>query len=498
MLYCGPPSEGGIPCCTKHEDFEEFVVYSTERYVQELPCDVSDILLETCPTHGPPKNSTMALSAVSGDVDVDFDPDTDDTTPASQRRCHSVSNVECEETNPTSLTEFNTRPGCQSVDNGHLDTNERNEKGKKDDLPHSTRDLLKAFRAGRTVEAHREIQRLEAAPETSGDPYRLLGSSGLERIRRISARFVESLEELDAHRTPERDEEGTWLEKFAVGGGGCGWTEMSDDEAGGCGLKFASRVRDSLFQVVTTVTYEGLDVMQAFVGICEYDLCSFFDTEVVETEPLKQRSTDGLWRVLKRCRHGGLEDNIMRVSFLDALDEPLGALWFSSYTPAMADLSEGLSEISGVAVPPRTDGCARLSHYRSVVAITPLWDRPCHFRMTCSWSLRPSKAAYMFPSVVRGDFGELLRRFKDFVETCRELNYRTIFSHHAPFYDEVRRHLAAKCPVALLPSILSWSELSWEIISQHVPEDWADGNEYASISAEEPQEHDFSTLMFCL
>lgn len=312
-----------------------------------------------------------------------------------------------------------------------------------------TRDpqLFEAVRQGRWVEARRRVRELE---QSGASLDQVVGSKMLERINRIGAQFEDSLGELNP------------AEGVLAGE----WTTEHDDLND---LDFAFRLADSTMQVVASAVFTA-DALKAFVGLCEYDLCMRYSSEIMNVKPLREFGIDSIWNVRRRA-HGGKEDNIVQVSCLDALDEPLEALWFCVYTPG----KEGLHELNGVRLPPPRDGAVRLGYWRNVFAIKPLWTDPPSFRITLGLHRRTSAAAYVFAGVMRREVGSVLRNFREFVDTCSDLTWRSLFSRQAPFYDSVSRHLAECARARAVPpprSILSM--LSFKELTQHLPEDWAD------------------------
>jgi len=315
-----------------------------------------------------------------------------------------------------------------------------------------------ALRSGRWLEASRRLSQLEAAGAGAATHY--LDQISLRRMRRVVSRYKESLEELQPAA------EGGWTAEPGVQGG----------------MDFAYRLVNSTVQVVCSAVFDGADAFQAFVGLTEWDLCGRFCEGFREAQELQHKAPgDSLWRVLRQAP-GGSEDNILHVSCLDALDEQLGALWVSAYVPeelacpANATSEESSSaELRSVSLPPAKPGAARLGFWRASYAIVPLWrDGPSGaFRLMLALSHHPTRAARAFPSFARREADTLIRNLRLFLDTCRELNWRALFSDHAEMYDFVRRHLAQKAPpTSLPPSPLS--RLKFSEFSMHLPPDWAD------------------------
>lgn len=361
------------------------------------------------------------------------------------------------------------------------------------DVEAAKEQVAAAIKCGRWLEAQRKLRSIETAAgagataPTAG----LVDGVLRERVARVAARYDASLAELSA-----REDDG--------------WEH---EHCEGQGLDFAYRLASSSLQVVASTVFRGIDALHAFVGLCEYDLCAKYTSQVISTEPLGSvEAGDGLWHVLKRATVGK-EDNILHVSYIDALDEPLGALWVSAYVPSELDeppTSGGgwPSKVGGVAVPQPSQGSVRLGFWRTAYAITPLWGEDAGggqggvpaVRLTFSLCRRPSNARCILRCFMRREVDEFVATFKRLMEDCSDLQARVHFSRNAGLYDSVRRHLETKAPKPLAPSpkllgapspkvaalaaspvpavvvsvpatpaILSLAELS-----AHLPEDWAD------------------------
>jgi len=305
-----------------------------------------------------------------------------------------------------------------------------------------------AIEEGRWARAHSLLNELEPA---NADWCGTLKTEDIERTKRIGARYEESLNEL----IPQEDGS---------------WTEEHEDING---LDFFFRLSNGTFQVVSSEIYNGFDAFQAFVGLCEFDLSSNYNKSVNSTEMLLDDGTDGVWRVLKKG-HGCKEDNIIHASCLDALDEPVGALWFSTYTPSEACLGT-------TPKPKPLDGALRVEYWRCVYAITPLQTQDGSavpsFKMTYALCRRVSSAAFTFSNVMKREVGNILEEFKVFLNTCPDLEWRSVFSSKAQFYDSVWRHLVKRMPLPVAPTAApaqKYSRVPFSTFSSHIPQDWAD------------------------
>jgi len=306
--------------------------------------------------------------------------------------------------------------------------------------------ILEAARRGRWVEAHKELRKLR---EEGRNVDSALGDAMVERITRIGNRFAESLEEID-----ERQDDNSW-------------TRECDAKTG---LHYSFRLANNTFQVVASENFEGFDALQAFVALCEFDLCGQCCRDITSVECVShERINDSIWR-LQRHAQSGREDNIVQVSTVDALDEQIGCLWLCAYTPT----EEQATSLLGFPLPQPEEGAVRVGLWRIVYVVTPIWDEKPSFRLTVGLCRRPTSAACIFPGVImRREVGTVLRGFRSFLEeTCKENNWRSVFSRKAPFYDDVRRHLVEKNKGAPLCQPLLG--LTFPEISSFLPEGWAD------------------------
>lgn len=176
---------------------------------------------------------------------------------------------------------------------------------------------------------------------------------------------------------------------------------------------------------------------------------------------------DSLWRVRRRPNLGSSEDNILHVSFVDALDEPLGVLWFSTYTPD----EEDADELCGVPIPRPDKHMMRIGYERTVVTIKPFpaeGDAAGGFQLVFLRRKRLFKAAHMFAGRMQAEVKRSWMDFKEFVSSqSGSLNNQMLFGPHRDFYSHVQRHLRE---MEHLPA----RDLTWKDISSGIPRDWAE------------------------
>jgi len=326
--------------------------------------------------------------------------------------------------------------------------------------------LTAAIREGRWIEAYRRWTCLEAS-HTSARPF--LEDDTISQLRRVSSRFEESVER---EIKPAAGEQ---------------WQGQGDG--------FAYRLANDFLQVMSSKIYRGTHPLLAFVALCEYDLFAQHTPGVISATPVGQssRACDSTWHVL-RTTSGRKEDNLLQVSCVDALDEPLDALWVSTYVPWELEDAEsssgggrrpsdwGRTELQGATLPKPQEGKVRLDYWRSVYAIKPMWldfgTEPV-FQLTMGIRKRPSSAACVFPSFMQSEVATFWKAFDKYLDDCkREIGWRMCFSRNVGLYDSVRRRLAERVPDVLSgPSLLEFSFLH---LSDQFPEDWADSADPAS------------------
>mmetsp|Transcript_62678 Transcript_62678/g.115250 ORF Transcript_62678/g.115250 Transcript_62678/m.115250 type:complete len:472 (-) Transcript_62678:148-1563(-) len=287
--------------------------------------------------------------------------------------------------------------------------------------------MVSAWRAGRAVEAYRELLRIEDA---GSNPNEFLDEASIERIQRIGARYESSQGEIQA-------------------AAGSDWVFDHDAASG---LELAFRSGDSLFQMVATAKFEREDPLRAFAALCEHDLCTGYNKEVSRVEQLGGRHDhphDSIWRMWKQGKLG-TEDNIRQLSCVDALDEPLGALWVSVYSPSPQEIST----LRGVKIPPADARCRRAWNSQMTFCIKPLKaaNDQSHggFSLTVSICTKPSPVAKkllsftpsrLLGSKVRSEALLMMNNFGKHVATCGELDQRLTTSSRAELYASVRQRL---------------------------------------------------------
>jgi hypothetical protein len=329
---------------------------------------------------------------------------------------------------------------------------------------------------------------------SSGFAGKILGCELLDRITRIGDCFDASVKDFqDASVAP------TWIGPEAV----------AIDS--GLTLQMVHSSTSQYAKVLGTLTIDRsaeISAFKAFVALWEYDLVDKYNKvqKVHPDVPMSRRlwpitgdqaSTsvgDSLWHVVRQPQRGGKQDNVFHVSCVDALDEPLNALWCAIYTPDQShprcrtessDVEldhgsvEGPGELCGVKLPPAEEGSLRLVDERTVFIIQPHLEGG-GFELKWLISSRLSRAAQMFPGILTIDLKRKVQDFIQFVhseEGDKELKRRIYLSEHQKLYRSIRRHLE-KVTNGTVDFLQQSSAISsFEDLSCRLPDDWADRTE---------------------
>lgn len=202
---------------------------------------------------------------------------------------------------------------------------ERTSKVSKQSDEEDRQRLLDAWSSGRLIEAKRLVQKSQNMKRRF---HEILDENDLEVIHRVDASFSHSLDELEQKA-------------------GTGWMKDRDEAQD---LDMAFRLSKDLLQAVASTVCMGCDIVQALDGLLEYVQQHEHNDDLEVQQLNNELEQDSLLRVF-RSGHGRTEDNILHCSWLDALDEPLGALWLSSYTYKHRN-----PKFRGVRLPPPKSG----------------------------------------------------------------------------------------------------------------------------------------------
>jgi len=358
------------------------------------------------------------------------------------------------------------------------------------------RDIHDAAYNAEFAKAYELLRNLERSTGLSAR--KVLGTELWERITRIGDIFELSLLEFDT----EVHE----------------WTPLiKKPKSGSVHFRFSNSMLKILSTIEITVTSK-IDIIKAFVGLCEYDLSAKYDSTHVLCQRLWPKSagpqmssqqttsscstllgSDTLWRICRNSHTGGSktvtkEDNIFHVSVIDALEHPLGALVLAVYSPRQPTVVPGemtaeLTELFGQALPKVPESTLRVGDESTIFTLRPVkGSNPVAFELKSLFSTRLSKAAHMFPGVVASDLHHALSRFEQFAAEDSELRWLMLFSPQHELYDRIRMHLMKtnRDMIWSVPDSIS----SFVEISAHIPEDWSDFNENDALQKPRYQAED--------
>lgn len=302
------------------------------------------------------------------------------------------------------------------------------ETAEESNSPSSEHPLFVALRDGRVLEAQRLLSTLG---DSNSDNFPAVSSQVREQIRRISSRFKDSEHEL----------------QFSEGNG---WITDRGSSA-------AVRLSNGEFQLVFTITIKDCSPLLAFAALCELDLSTGYNPDLVTAEVLSEEMpADSIWRVTKQSKwNGNIEDNIRYISAIDALDEPESSLWVSMYAPSEPNMKLGGKDVGGFVVPDPSPGTVRNWCSRSTFRIQPVVaeGRSNCFKLTMAiltkTSAKSCSALSLSPTwvvkkLIRGEvdsFSDLLQKY---LVDCSDLKWRIQHSKRASLYQQVWMRLAAK------------------------------------------------------
>lgn len=174
--------------------------------------------------------------------------------------------------------------------------------------------LMVAWKLGRLVQASRELKLMEDAGRAE-DANRF-PREVLEQIRRIGLKFEESQNLLNAKITDLPIHETNPKMK----------------------LEWGLQIAHGLVRAIYSVERD-LDVCKSISALQEKDLDEGLKESVVRVDALGvHKPFDSTWRVITHNKAVGAKgDDIIVESMADALDEPIGSIWLSGYSPPPVD-----------------------------------------------------------------------------------------------------------------------------------------------------------------
>lgn len=180
-------------------------------------------------------------------------------------------------------------------------------------IPLTKHPLMTAWKLGRIVQAARELKRLE---DTKPEEVRCFPASIIEQVRRIGQKFEESqsllaikISELPIHESNPKLK-----------------------------LEWGLQLSQGLVRAIYSVDRD-LDVCRGIAALQEKDLDVGLKENIVDVLKLGlHKPNDAIWRVQTYTKAIGTRgDDIVVESMADALDEPIGSIWLSAYSPPKQD-----------------------------------------------------------------------------------------------------------------------------------------------------------------
>jgi len=284
--------------------------------------------------------------------------------------------------------------------------------------------LVPALLRGRAIEAYRAVQIME---QGGANPTDFMNPRAYDRLQRLGQRWTESLEELKPVINHD------WI---------------IDKDEGSC-TDIKVHVVDGVLHLLCTSTHYDVDILHAYVALCEVDLSTHYFNDVKKVYPVgEQRTDESLWRLVRKYpRH----DNIVEVHCADALDDAsLGSLWVSR-----REVPSSASEVHGVVFPCCTKGYTRVSQECLTFQVKPMTSlhhvqvHPRPFRLTMAKRVKLSSSMIsmyrVFPRMVqKTHYCQEARRFVDrFNHLLRGGNMHKVIegSPRKNFYKQVQKHL---------------------------------------------------------
>mmetsp|Transcript_45212 Transcript_45212/g.105439 ORF Transcript_45212/g.105439 Transcript_45212/m.105439 type:complete len:326 (+) Transcript_45212:118-1095(+) len=306
------------------------------------------------------------------------------------------------------------------------------------------RRLDAAWESCRLIEASRLIQESQRSRRQLEE---IFEPKKLEAIQRVEAVYTQSLDEL--------------MQPPASG-----WKKDRDEQRD---LDLYFRLTSDTTQAVARTRCTGRGIGQTFDALREYIMQADHngDNSVRQLGPAFLQ--DSLLQVRRRG-HGTFEDNILHFSCADALEEPLGALWLSLYTPS----GKRARTARTWSLPKPEAGSVRLSFWRGSFVISPIWPNSAAMpldakrideevvrdvEVTYAVARRPSSAACTFESVMHKEVANRLFKFKEYLQIRSEIP-KSFMSQY------IKRHLMQCAADA--------KEVSFKDLAKMLPDDWAD------------------------
>lgn len=293
--------------------------------------------------------------------------------------------------------------------------------------------LAIALELGRYAEADRELFKLkESLDDAALEQRSSVCADDIERVRRIGSKF-KSVQRL-LGMTPQDLKVNEENPKFK--------------------LKWGMKLDRAMMQLVSVTEIDG-DFLKVLALDLEADLEDKISEDEISQEMFGQpHAHDVSWR--KRMVKAGVgtkADDIMMVSAVDALDEPLvNAVCTLKYT---LDCSASADPF-GNTIPPVAPGHLRTPYVMTATAFTPLGLHGDKMRgvrklevMEIELAPAVAKVLGMMPNFVlkklcRGSVETKARLIPEVIGNSEELNKRMQVAPRSQFLEHIRSHLACK------------------------------------------------------
>eukprot|EP00747_Dinoflagellata_sp_TGD_P169149 gnl/TRDRNA2_/TRDRNA2_197346_c0_seq1.p1 gnl/TRDRNA2_/TRDRNA2_197346_c0~~gnl/TRDRNA2_/TRDRNA2_197346_c0_seq1.p1 ORF type:complete len:369 (+),score=68.45 gnl/TRDRNA2_/TRDRNA2_197346_c0_seq1:171-1277(+) len=306
---------------------------------------------------------------------------------------------------------------------------------------------LASVAPGCLPDAVKYLKRLRSS--SGGDPLKFIGKEGVDRVTRFEARYAEFKEMLRPNF--EKDE---WI------------TGRNDD----IDLHFAYRTNGENLEAICIRDYIGVDAVQAVVGFAEVDFVPLHTRDVISSSAISELADLSLWHQLKE-----LEDNVMQMELVNALDDDIGAISTLFYS-----CPDGSRDFPFTSVPAPLGTRFRSESFRQHVTFTPI---PCRatpaFRLHYAFKIPMPDTiqsyfnhmpTFMRTRLMRPVFSVFPEHFAKFLaEHQDKLRQRELTSVHSPFYALCRARLERKEREAKNPD-----NDPWALVSAGLPANWAD------------------------
>lgn len=208
------------------------------------------------------------------------------------------------------------------------------------------------------------------------------------------------------------------------------------------GTEYFCGVDGELFRTVVSRTFDG-DPVKALAILSEVDLCQSWMPKVTCVEALERSSfpLDSFWHMKEKNGQLGLQDLVLHASFVDALNEPVQALWVCMYTPLGA-----AEEYKGVEFPPPEADAVR-SDMHTTYCIKPMGSDKFELTVCVCLTLPPAALtvlwacpAFMLRRQARKMIEKKFGPFGKCLKASGEVDTR-LQGENASFYNQVRNRV---------------------------------------------------------